>query len=326
MTERSLLIPVRTDAPILGMEDAGDDLFVTCAGAEDRTLAVVNRLHTTYRTQRAVVFACRDYREQGRSPEFEEAITRKLDDCCAGNVDMLVFDLQNPIPSFSKLWELISTIDGCKSISVDITSFPRQEALMLLHVLDSLASSPRVRLFYSEPQQFGTEQEGGWLTRGVLDVSSVPGFGGVQRPGKREVLVLFLGLEDERAAIVRSRLQPAATVYIFPEPGFRKALDGASTRIHRLLLSDTEQQTVLSSIPANGISQARDSVLDLHEQLKADFDIVVAPLGTKMQTLGVYEAARQRIAIQVVHALPAVYNFQGYSAGIGHTWEIPWRN
>jgi len=212
-----------------------------------------------------------------------------------------------------------------RNITVDITVFPRQELLLLLRLVDSLQGRIVARLLYSEPAHYSTEDAGGWLTRGVRSVRSVVGFGGIQSPGKKCLLVLFLGHEDERATITWRRYQPNLTIVFLPGPNYRGDLNGIARRMHELWLTKFDRVMVAEEpLPARGPSEAAEALLGLWQKYHGTHNIVAAPLGTKLQTLGVYVAVRERPEIQIAYAVPSIYNYDSYSSGVGPLWSIQW--
>jgi hypothetical protein len=211
------------------------------------------------------------------------------------------------------------------NVSVDVTTFPRQELLMLLRVLDSQSDLASTRLFYGEPLRYCTEDAGGWLTRGVKSVRPVPGFGGVQPPNKKKnLLIMFLGHEDERAAITWKRHQPRKTIAIVPDPNYRKEMNGIVERTHQPLFTKLSTTEFYPAVPARGIVESENAVLRIWEEHHESYYIVVAPLGTKLQTLGIYRAVRRRPDIQITYAIPSIYNYRNYSVGVNRIWEIHW--
>jgi hypothetical protein len=305
----------------------GDSLFITCASYEDRSTAVVERLAESYAAERAIIFYSGEYADKGNTSANHGRITSGLRKISRGVVQEIEFDMSKPIPPmaiFEDMCREQHESSGITSVTVDITTLPRQELLILLRVLDNLPLRPSIRLFYAEPARYGSEDGGGWLTAGVKSVRTVPGFGGIQHPGKSNLLLMFLGHEDERAAITWKRHQPRKTIVFVPSPSYRAEMNGIVERTHRLLftkISDTDVRTCLS---ARGIEETEQAILEIWEQYHNSHFIVVAPLSTKLQTLGIYRAARVKKDIQISYAVPSIYNFMNYSEGVGRIWEVSW--
>ena len=313
---------------ITAINGAKDSLFIACPSYEERSVAVVKQLSANYVADRAVLFTSVEYCDKGKFPSHLQQITQALKTVCSAGLTTLKFYIDRPIESmveFEKLFFQWHEASRILNVTVDVSTFPRQELIVLLRVLESLPDSPIIRLFYTEPGEYGTETAGGWLTRGVKSVRTIPGFGGIQQPGKKKLLVMFLGHEDERAAITWKRHQPETTITIFPDPNYRKELNGIVERTHQLLFTKLASAKIHPPVSARGIHEAQNAVLELWEEYRKTHFLVVAPLGTKLQTLGVYRAAKLKSDIQITYAVPSVYNFNAYSEGVGTMWEITWK-
>ena len=307
--------------------ESSDSLVVTCSSYEDRSTAIVAKLSPRYCAGHAVVFRSSEYAQKGKTPAHFETITRKLQKVTLEDPRAVEFEIDSPISSlrqFEGLCREWNESSSLSDIAVDITTFPRQELLLLLRVLDSFPWRPRIRIFYAEPETYATESTGGWLTRGVKSVSSVPGFGGIQEPGKKKLLVLFLGHEEERAAITWKRHQPNMTVTILPNPSYRHELDGIAAKQQELFFTRLANTKPHPGVPALGIDQSEEAVVDLWDKYHDTHYLVVAPLGTKIQTLGIFRATRKKPSIQITYAVPSIYNFKSYSKSVGRVWEVAW--
>jgi len=317
------------EGSISAIKGVKDSLFIACPSYEDRSVAVAERLSADYVVDRVVLFTSVEYSDKGKFPSHLQRNKHALEKACSLGLTTLNFCMDQPIRSmveFEKLCRHWHELSRLESITVDVSTFPRQELIVLLRVLESLPHLPRIRLFYTEPGEYGTETPSGWLTRGVKSVRTVPGFGGIQQPGKKKLLIMFLGHEDERAAITWKRHQPETTITIFPDPNYRKELNGIVERTHQILFTKLASAKIYAPVAARGIEEAQNAVLELWEEYQKTHFLVVAPLGTKLQSLGVYRAAKLKRDIQITYAVPSVYNFNAYSEGVGTTWKIAWRD
>lgn len=305
-----------------------DSVLITCASFEERSTAVVQRFSPGYSTDHTFIFRSTEYGGMGKSPAYFELLQNKVNRVSKNKPTLIEFSIDHSIPSmiqFETLYRRLKATESVRSVSVDITTFPRQELLMLLRVLDSESPAAPIRLFYGEPDRYNTEDARGWLTRGVKSVRPVPGFGGIQPPNKKKnLLIMFLGHEDERAAITWKRHQPRKTVAIFPDPNYRTELNGIVERTHQPLFTKLSATEFYPAVPARGIEESEKAVLRIWDENNESYYMAVAPLGTKLQTLGVYRAVRQRPDIQITYAIPSIYNYENYSVGTNRLWEISW--
>lgn len=198
--------------PITG---GADSLFITCVSYEERTALGVRKLDDHYITGKSLVCLAAEYRDKGHTPKHLKEVMTKLSPKSQEKPEELVFSLEDPIAYLQSLEEQIGTQklgNLYENVTVDISTFPRQELLMLLRYLDSRPGRGKIRLLYSEPERYGTEETNKrykWLTRGVRSVNAVPGFAGIQYPLLAKLLVVILGHEGERTHINNAPQAPA---------------------------------------------------------------------------------------------------------------------
>ncbi len=305
-----------------------DSLLITCANYEERSIAVAKQLAADYCVDHTLIFRAKEYVDKGSTPEYFDFINEKMTSVGVNGPKVIEFSSNNSIPAmreFESFCYELQKKSSFTNVTIDISAFPRRELLMLLSVLDNMTVGPQIRIFYTEPVRYNTENIGGWLTRGVTSVRPVPGFGGVQPPNKKKnLLLMFLGHEEERAAITWKRHQPRKMVAVVPDPNYRIELNGIVEKTHQPLFTKLSETEFYPSIPARGIEESEKAVLSIWEQHFSSYYIVIAPLGTKLQTLGIYRAVRQRPDIQITYAIPSIYNYQNFSIGIERIWEISW--
>ena len=313
--------------PIEPTGDNAESLMIACASYEDRSTAVCTRLHSGFRADRSIILSSKEYANKGKTRENWRTLSDVLCNVCNQSPHGIEFAIDQPIKALIQVkniimrWNEEKTID---SITIDISTLPRQEMLILLQICDSLPWKPAIRLLYSEPAQYDTENENGWLTRGVKSVSPVIGFGGIQPPGKGKLLLMFLGHESERTAITWKRHQPDITMLLSAYPSYRPELDGIIEKTHSMLLTELSSCLPCVQVPSRGIDEVEELVLKIWKLTHDQYYMMIAPLGTKLQTLGIYRAAQRKRDIQITYAVPSIYNYNRFSTGIGRIWEIVW--
>ena len=208
-------------------------------------------------------------------------------------------------------------------ITLDVTTFPRQIMFPLLLEIRQLFPEENVRILYSEPLEYSTEKPDGWLTRGVRSVVPILWFGGVQDPLLKKLLVMLPGHEGERAYITWRRHQPERAVLLLQGTPYHKGLNDISERENELLRTISGDVCLYEPrLPAREVDGTYLELEKIYARYAHEYYFVVAPLGTKLQTLGFYLFAESRPDVQVTYAVPIQYNYDEYSTGSGRLWEI----
>jgi hypothetical protein len=217
------------------------------------------------------------------------------------------------------------------TICLDISTFTKKHLLQLLHGLDLAGMLHACRLYYTEPEDFHTSSDQP-LSEGVESVHVVDTFGGNTSPSKDTLLILFLGYEGRRAAAVWEHLEPNVTVAVIPDPPYRESWQGRTEVQNRHLLSCVPRECVLRSHSLDPGDTVRllSALIDGDLYPASRYNYVVAPIGTKPQTVGLYRFWKQNPRFgTIVYAEPTRHKEEEDTFPAGRTWEwisIPWRS
>lgn len=201
-------------------------------------------------------------------------------------------------------------------VLIDITTFTHEMVLILLKVLQSFTGPhDRVIGVYNSAAEYsvGSAADEKWLTKGVTEVRSVLGFAGHSIPTNRMHLIVLAGFETERAEKLIDNYEPSLLSIGLGDPLASIAENHYSInqRFHRKLVEKyrgVEVFTFSCSDPMVTKAEVEKRV-SLHPY----YNVVVAPLNTKISTIGVALAALKNESIQVCYATVQQYNYQAYS-------------
>jgi len=206
---------------------------------------------------------------------------------------------------------------------IDISVFTKRHLLMLLRWCDDMSVWGRHTIVYSEPEDY-VVSEFIPLTFGLESLQQIPGSPGVADCSRPVHLVLFLGYEGDRALAVYEQVQPMHTTIIIPSPSFRPEWEGRTQSFNRDLLSLTGDEPCQQSDALDP-----DDTTSLLRRLLPDFGrrgpnaVIISPLGTKPQTLGLFAYLREaHDPPAVLYASPLRHNQSFFSHGIGKSWIL----
>jgi hypothetical protein len=220
--------------------------------------------------------------------------------------------------------EIVNFADvaGHKKAIVDITAFRREELLILLAILGTLPP-PVVKqwtLAYT-----GVQNMGEWLSGEVTAVRSVLGYPGDVRPSKSTKLVLLMGFEVSRARSIIEVYEPKQIVLGVGRQSEsitnelydrnRRLVDGLSREFQGSIQNQFEFS------PRDPIVVAQE--LDQAIGISTEANVILAPLHTKLSTLGAGRYALANRATQICYAAVDEYNETAYSAPGGHVFTMP---
>ncbi len=307
-------------------EKDGKEIFIGCASYEERCQGALLSVAPNYSLSAAILLYNKDYIKLGSGEKSLNEMREKVARLSYKEPAQLDFISDKPDLLVLKFEEsLREALENSEKyvVTIDITTFPRHELFLILKAARKLIPASRLRILYSEPEGYSTERKGGWLTRGVQSVEPMFGFGGIQDPILRKLLVILPGHEGERTYITWRCHQPDKTLVISQGEPYHEGLNDIAERENSLL------QTMLGDIclygyraPAREVDGVYLELERIYSRYAHKYNIVIAPMGTKMQTLGIYLFAESRPDVQITYAVPIEYNWRDYSWGVGKKWEI----
>lgn len=212
-------------------------------------------------------------------------------------------------------------------VLLDISVFPRDRLFVAIDLIRRLLPHSAIRIGYSEPNVYSTDRpEGGWLSKGVVEVISLPGFNGRQDPAKQSLLVLNVGHEIERMSITINNREPQKLILIGQgDEQLSGSTGGFAARLLAKIQSDYGPIVDLrDNIRANSkdVLAVRDGILDVYDRFGEQFNISVAFLGTKVQAIGALLACQKNRNIEAVYAQPQLYHREAYSDGVSDSYML----
>lgn len=196
------------------------------------------------------------------------------------------------------------------ALVIDISTAPRGHLFAVLAFARSLQLAHHRRVCVAYTQVESHEENEDAFSYGMQDVAVVPGFDGTIRIA-RDVLVVVLGFEGNRAYSLYRRLAPARTELIIGDSRDEQRdfyIATAKRNNHSLLHIHGNRASLMSSRDPDEFSRELGLKLD---QLKGDgeYNLYFSCLGTKAQVLGAFLALQSRPDVQVLDALPTRRRF-----------------
>lgn len=293
-----------------------DDFFIVCASYEPRTLGVATALSPEYRAKRAIIYFNHEFTSYEESKTSLEKHILELQRLLDPHCDEVRLARGSWLSAKEQLVSLRDQIvdknSSTKKINVtlDATTFNR-EALLVTVLLLRANYSSNLRIAYSSPKKHGD-----WLSEGFRSVRNVMGFAGIQKPGLQTLLVILSGFEPERTLRLIEEHEPSLVFLGFGDPPTREDFLKRNLDEQETIITLAQQETKEFNFPANGIKDSFNCLDKLVETYVESHNIVVAPMSTKLSTLGVLLLAEKYPEIQITYGIPGKYNIDGYSKGV----------
>lgn len=296
-------------------------VFLTCATEEDRCLGVLKRIRD-WRPKQTVICSPSDHNSRGNA---HLAQMKKVLSSRSLGFEINEWSEQDPICSFRRQIETLSPLVAgqCLPLVIDISVFTKRHLLMLWRWLEDIAAWDRVSIVYSEPEDYIVSKFIP-LTFGLESLQQIPGYPGVADCSRPVHLVLLLGYEGDQALAVYEQIQPMHTTIFIPSPPYRPEWRGRTEAFNQDLLSLTgnEPRHEVDAIDPEKTMALLHNLFDMPLR-RGPNAVVICPLGTKPQTLGVFEFLREaHDPPAIIYASPLRRNKSFFSRGIGGSWIL----
>ena len=228
-----------------------------------------------------------------------------------------------PLKAISLLDSKFETAtDRWDRVMIDISTFTRDRLACLVHYFWRIRLKvPSVWFIYTAPKAFDTENDAGWLTKGVRRIAPVAGFNCRQAVNKKPLLVMVLGHESERALITLRNREPDAVVVI--QQGGTQISEGAgiAARRHASSIKESMSAPIIGSYEsdyndASGVRLALGAIFDKYGD---EYNLAVLIGGSKIQVIGLILACIDNPKIEMVYSFPQKYNMEKFSSGSGRS-------
>lgn len=288
------------------------DYFICCASFEDRCKSIADQL---------------DPREIGYAVIAENANLRKY---VGANSNYLVqrfahrharalMDTDDPIRSADALADALAALraeDRGDRCLVDISTFTHESLLILFRILEFWVDDrTTIDFVYTRASDYSLKDdpEDKWLSRGIREVRSVIGYPGELSPLRTTHLIILVGFEYDRALSLIREYEPSlislgrAKHGKPPDRELIQVIDRRIERIRGQVANVAEFE--FPCLDALGTAEA----IKRQVAQVGSYNTVIAPMNTKVSTLGAAHYAIQNPEVQLCYAQAELYNYANYS-------------
>jgi len=286
------------------------DCFIGSTSYEERCLSVPQHLDLS-RVGVAVI---------GVNVTYQDAIAANLNamrTLLGDKLKELQLVADDPITSFDNIARVLEPILAQSTrLIVDVTTFTRESLLLVLGYLrGKLKGTDTIEFVYSHAKDYsvGDPPEKKWLSKGIREIRSVLGFPGRMVPSKRTHMLVLVGFEDDRAFELIRETEPSFVSLGVGDSSEEGTIPHQATNLHRF----SRLRSVLGHVDeftfkAYDAEASRDA-LKTQMHLHPDCNVVVAPMNTKISTIGALLLAFEDDSVQLCYAPANIYNVAKYS-------------
>ena len=306
------------------------DVLITCGSFETRcTRSSDILLRKKVELGTSIIF---DYKETDPEKKKDENIQKMRSNLKQISKCVYIFDTvsvslpSEGIKNFLMFLEKKGIDLKDKEIAVDITVFTKPFFFLLFKVMRETFNLRRFHVVYTEPEKYkgkNSNKREIILTEGLDRIEPMPGFIG-SSVNPKDALIVILGFEGKRAIEIFYNVNPELTYAINGFPSFQPGWHKISLEANLRFLKESGASDYLFFAPATDPFETRITVSQIVKKIQEyneDLNIVIAPLGTKIQAFGVLLYVLQENTVKVIYPFPSVYK-PDYSYKYGPTWIL----
>lgn len=310
------------------------EIFVAAGGFEERVLAFPNMLPLcTDRHGKVFLLEYLPPNENNKLEEQQSAFRSK-------NYYLITIPYHRYAPEtfdtpFRKNLEQLKA----EAVCLDISGLSRFAIMIILDVVREL--NLPLRVVYAESSRYAPSQEDfeaaratksqhlptSFIHTGVYDVLHVPRLSSIRMQNRDTLLIAFDSFNEALCQALVNVINPSRFILINGQPPRMQLRwrEEATAYVHKFLRSEWSVED--DNFPVKTTStlyyqETYDLLVDLYWRFSASHRIILAPTGSKMQTLGSYLLRAVHNDIHVEY--PTVQGFfsDKYSTGVRETWQL----
>ena len=306
------------------------DIFLCCGSFELRSIRSSEIFLTkNIEIRNSIIFNYKETDLENKKGENIKVIQRNLKK--VSNIVSIfnTISLSYPTRGIKEFFKFLKerNIDlSDKKILIDITVFTKPYFFLIIKSLVEKWNNLEFFIVYTEPEKYKEKDIGSKeiiLTRGLDRIESIPGFFGTSVNSK-DALIVILGFEGKRAIQIFSDIDPEITFAVNGFPGFRAGWDKISLEENLQFLKISRAFENLFYAPARNPFETFNTISLLVESIQKQtytYNIIIAPLGTKLHALGTLLYALVHKDIKIIYPFPSFYNAD-FSYRYGPTWIL----
>ncbi len=324
--------------PCSGFSLSAGDLLIAAAGFEDRATALVEML-TARPTSYATVIEYKPFDRHNRLRELLRTFRLKRI-----TSKVLEYDRFAPYSFPSLLMEMVRDL-SVRHVVLDISAMSKLAIMLCLEVCR--AANLPVTVFYAEAQEYGPGREEYERARkennlhrpsiqvytGVRGVLHLGELASVSMQGQPTAAIAFMSFNECLTQAIVDALYPSRLFLINGRPPRLHWREEATAWIHEQLRREwpevdnpLEKDGPRERLPKRSTStlhyhETIEVLLELYWQLALDHRVLLAPTGSKMQTIACFLVKAMHKDIHVEYPIPTGF-LDLYSTGTGLKWTV----
>jgi len=283
------------------------DIFITVASWEERFWLGFEREMNQYSPANVLMYYYKEYAE--RTSSHREKVKQLCEKKGIGFHPYEV-SFKEGKESWKILYETLTELKVTKkTITLDITTMPRETIWTILNLLDE--RDAEIKYIYYKPEGYHEE----WLSRNADKPRIVYKMGGIAKLGVPTKLVILTGYDVDRVQQLIDFFEPEAT-FLGIQTG--NQLDNQNRNIARHQKFKNEPDVILFDVDAYSEDRGFAAIEQQISGHVKHLNVIMSSLGPKLSAIALYKIHKRYPDTALAYAPSKEFNPE-YSHGIGET-------
>jgi hypothetical protein len=301
------------------------DVLIVVAGFEERTVGVLQKLINNGGRFRVLLVTYEPFYRENRADEMKLM-------CHDAGIEAfeMTYDRQNPV-SFGE--SVVDNVSAKARILIDVSVMSR---LLIVQLIVAFAEAGRIQdcsVAYCEARTYPPTKEEAYtkldrmkqestsgvtfLSSGVFEIAVVPELSSATIGSEQTRLIAFPSLDSHHLTSLRAEIQPSRFTFIegMPPAPANQWRPQAIATLNNLESHPNSERFLTSTLDYR---ETLERLLDVYQRRSLVERILVAPTGSKMQTVAVGIFRAHLSDVQIVYPIATDYHSpHNYTRGIG---------
>lgn len=317
------------------------DVLIHSPGFEDRTMAFAEAILFSANAK-AILLDYRPFNPKNRLADVRQTLlSRGID---VRDEDIIEYNRFEPGNFEDRLKNRLRSLLA-KRAYIDISTMSKLQIMLVLNVCNML--DLRIGIIYSEAESYRPTQDEFEKSKlldkvhqpslqiftGVHGVVRVNSLASVAMQGQPTAAIVFMSFNDILTQVLLNAVYPGRLLLINGKPPIHEWREEATAWIHARVRCEWADDNPVFVAKAGCVPLPKRVVstlyydetvlllLQLYWELSVDHRILIAPSGSKLQTVGCFLVKALHPDIHIEYPSPEGF-FPSYSTGIGPWWFI----
>jgi hypothetical protein len=315
-----------------------DSIYIGIAGFEDRCFAFLEECNkNNLKFNRIIGIKYEPFDEKNKVDEFEKIAIQATNE---RKLEWMIYDRHNPENFSNSIKKIEAIIDSAENVVIDISGMSKFLIVILLYGFRDYPGNIYIiyceaKIYFPQQKDYESlkeklpEETPSFLTTNVYKIVTTTELSSISMQGYPLLIIAFPTFNYKEMYALLNEITPQ---YLFKIDGIPREKHNqwrleAIRWINRKIYSDFVPKIRIDETESSTFDyiQTIEVLNDIYTDYKYTHKCIIAPTGSKLQTLGVLFFKQMFPEIQLVYPVTAKFS-EEYTKGCKNIWYIEFEN